>query len=169
MREYTKRLWLRPFLIQDGVAVLVVFPLICFSSYTFSASIRNNLGLLLFFSLLYIVPSSAVGAWIKYTIAKPVIDCMENGGTDPAQVARAAKAATVLPLVDGLMIFIRFGVLTWLSPYLPLWLMGKLVPIDAFFFAYITSTAGLSSAAFYFLATENSLLPFYEKTGLRGV
>jgi len=169
MREYTKKLWLRPFLIQDGVVILVVFPLVCFCSYTFSASIRNNLGLLLLFSMLYIAPSSAFGAWIKYRFAKPVIDCMETGAADPALVGQAARSAAIMPLVDGITIFVRFSILTWLSPFLPLWMMGKLVPVDAFFFAYITLAAGLSSAAYYFLATENSLMPFYEKTGLRGV
>ena len=51
---------------------------------------------------------------MDHTIAKPMIDCMENGGTDPPSLGR--QGGHGVPLVDGLMIFIRFGVLTWLSP-----------------------------------------------------
>ncbi len=169
MKESTKVLFVRPLLFQEAVTVAILVPIVMFFFRYISESVMKN-----FIPVIMGASAAAnfgllLGIMTKYFLVRPAIDIMEDDKYTPDEIRRAIRSLSVLPLVESIVIFLRFALFGNLIASLPIYLKGY-IRLPEFLFA-INSVAmiGLLAIPIIFLASENSLVPFYRKCNLKGV
>jgi methyl-accepting chemotaxis protein len=169
MREHTKLLFVKPLVLQEAVTYFVLAPAVIFffcSREEFIKSIVEALILIVSAQALIAFP---LGTWVKWHFVSPAIRVMQNDITDPEEVRKAIRSASILPFAESTLIFIRWGIIVWLSVALPLWLHGKISGVNCVFAGAILPMTGITAGAFFFLSSENSLLPFFMKVNMDGI
>ena len=169
MKEQTKVLFLRPFMFQETVSAAILIPLIYFlfmyaapgfADYlleaAFLASITGALGFLL-------------GIFVKHHYVKPAIESLENPSPRPEEVLEAARSASRLPLAEAAVVFLRWSVIAIIVCVVPFFLRGHIDGNAALFGVNALCMTALSVVPFFYLASENSLMPFYMRSDLRGI
>jgi methyl-accepting chemotaxis protein len=169
MREHTKILFLKPMIFQEAVTYVVLAPVVFFFFYSLEAFRANLLEALLYIMMAQTFFALPLGVWVKYRFVSPAIRVMEQEGPGAEEVRRAVRAASLAPVTEAVTIFVRWGVIVWLTVALPLLMQGKIPGSLAFFSAIILPMTGVSAGAFYYLACENSLLPFFMKSDMQGI
>ena len=169
MRANTKHMVLYPFLIQEGIQYSILVPLVVYLFYTISPDIRGSIGEIILYTVIQTIPSLVLGLWVKYHYAKPAIDYLEQGTDDPALRKRAARSIAVQPIAEAGTAVIRWAVIPWFMPVLPMAMKGLLTPEIFSLLIVVLSMAALSTMVFFYLAAEYSLLRFTVATGLRDV
>jgi methyl-accepting chemotaxis protein len=158
----TKNLFLRPFLFQEGVTYLVLVPHVIFFFLKISPGFRAHILEGIIYVMIQTVFSVSLGAWVKYHFASPAIKVMEKGDTNPEAVRKALRSASILPLAEGVLIYVRWAGIAWCSVVIPLYMEGILSFELLIFGGNILGMTGISGTALYYLVSENSLAPFYE-------
>lgn len=165
MKESTKSLFLRPFVFQEGMTYLVLVPtVVCFFlpvSEGFRANFLEGVTLVVLQALV----SVAAGAAVKYHFIAPVLRVMEGETLHGDEVSFALRSASILPFAEAVLIFFRWAGIAWLTVVVPLYLKGYIPVYMLPFGMVILAMTGLSAAAFYLLAVESSLIPFYRRCG----
>jgi len=169
MKENTKVLFLRPVLFQESITAALVVPLILVFFLNISTGVKDhflsaaiggmnaaNLGLIL-------------GCLVKYLLVKPAIAVMEKDEYTPEEVQKAVRSLSVLPFAESFLSFLRFAVGGSLISVLPMYLKGyvRYEELMAGFNTLIMT--GLLVMPFFYLASENSLVPFYQKCNMKGI
>ena len=90
----------------------------------------------------------------------------EASGDDDIRLA--LRSASILPFAEAGTIFFRWVGIAWLTVFIPLYYWGYVPAYMLLFGVTILTMTGLSAAAFYLLAVENSLVPFYRQYGHTG-
>lgn len=165
MKEATKKYFLKPYLTQISVMVLVVVPIVeitChislsgmkqhYSYYFLSTQITTALGIIFTIS-------------IKYFCVRRVIQYLDSDPADQTLYTQALKSASILPFAEGLGVFIMWALITGIITVIPMYMKTYMPLSESLFMANVDLMCGLTSMAFFFLIAENSLIPFYELAG----
>ncbi|HNY65609.1 MAG TPA: methyl-accepting chemotaxis protein [Deltaproteobacteria bacterium] len=164
-----KVLFLRPFIIQECITYAVLVPVVVFFCFKVSDGFREHILEAIVFVVIQTVFSVALGAWVKHHYLSPAIALMEGGRRHGAEVERALRSASMLPFAEALTIFFRWAGIAWCSVALTMYLKGHLPHTMLVFGGNLLGMTGLSAMAFYYLASENSLAPFYQWCNRAGV
>jgi len=169
MKESTKVLFLRPLIFQETITALVVVPMLLFFFMSISQGVKAhflsaalggmnaaNLGL-------------ALGIVAKYFLVRPARDLMEKDSYDSHELQRALRSVSLLPLVESVTVFLRFGLFGNLIAVMPMYLKGYVTSFELYAGLNTLVMTGLLSAPFFYLAAENSLVPFYQRCGLKNI
>ncbi|MEN6475164.1 MAG: HAMP domain-containing methyl-accepting chemotaxis protein [Syntrophaceae bacterium] len=169
MRATAKTFFLRPFLMQEVVSYLVIIPCAVFFMMTASPGFRTHI----LNGLVYIMIASTVtlllGLWVKYHFVRPAIDLVEEEHPREEDLRQAVRSAAIAPFAEAGTIFFRWFGLGFPIAILPYYLKGYISMSELFLGGYILLMIALTSVSFYYLASENSLIPFFTKYPLKGI
>jgi methyl-accepting chemotaxis protein len=169
MKEQKKELFTRPFMFQENVSAIILIPLVYFLFMNASPGFRENLVEAAILASSTGVLGFILGFFIKYHYVKPAIEIMENPSPSDAEVTKALRSISVLPLAESIVVFLRWSVIATIICVVPFYLRGHVdVNMSMFAINALTMTA-LSVMPFFYLASENSLMPVYMKNDLRGI
>jgi len=169
MRENTKKLFLYPFLMQEGISCIIMIPTALYLGYNVLEGIKNHIIEAIILVLGIIVVCIPIGACVKYILVRPGIEIMEKDKVNPEEIQRAVQSTSILPLMEAIFVFIRWAGIGWVGLFVPFYLKGYISFCDLFFGGNIAGMTGLSCAVLFYLASENSLIPFYTKCNMKGV
>ena len=169
MKESTKTLFLKPLLFQESIIAVIVVPMLLVFFLNVSPGIKvhfltaaigglnaANLGLFL-------------GVVVKYFLVRPAIGIMDNPNPRPEEVQRAIRSASIMPLAESITILLRFGLFGNLIAVLPMYLKGYVNSSEIWAGINTLVMTGLLVMPFFYLAAENSLVPFYMKCNMKGI
>ncbi len=169
MKEDMKALFLRPMLFQEIVTALIVVPMLLFFFMNISEGVKNN------FVTAAMGGSAAanlgliLGCLVKYLLAKPAIELMNKESYEVHEVESAVRSISILPMAESITVFLRFALFGNLIAVMPMYLKGY---VSGHEFAAGINTlimTGLLVMPFFYLASENSLVPFYQRCSMKGV
>lgn len=169
MKEETKVLFLRPFLFQENITAVVLVPIVVFFFLGCSEGIRNNLILVALCASAAATVGLLLGLPVKYCLIRPAIELMGKDRYKPEEVLHAVRLTSILPLAESIVIFIRWSISAILICVVPLYSMGIATSKEAIFATYTLTMVALSVMPFFYLASENSLVPFYMRCNLEGI
>jgi methyl-accepting chemotaxis protein len=165
MKEATKKYFLKPYLTQISVMILVVVPIVEVTCHISLLGMKQHYS----YYFLSTQITSAIGiifiASIKYFWIRPVIQYLEGDREDESLYAKALKSASILPFAEGLGVFIMWALMSGITTVIPMYVKSYIPLSEALFLANLDFMCGLTSMAFFFLISENSLIPFYELAG----
>jgi len=165
MREATKQYFLKPYLTQLVVMVLVVVPIVEGVLSTSLTCMKKHFATHFLLSQATIIIGIILTASIKYSYAQRIIRYAEAGKQDPALTALALRAASRMPIAEGLGIYFVWQIITAVIIVVPLHMQGFAPMAEAVFMMNVYSMCALTSLAFFYLLSENSLASFYEQAG----
>ena len=169
MRTAARTFFLRPFLIQEVVTYLVIIPSAVFfmmaASPGFRTHILQGLGYIIFASAITLL----LGLWVKYHFVRPVMDLVEQADPGEEELRHAVRQASIAPFAEAGTIFFRWFGLGSTCAILPFYLKGYTTLADLILGVYILLMIALTSMSFYYLACENSLIPFFARYPLKGI
>lgn len=162
MNTYRRDLFFRPFLIQESITYLIIVPVVVFFFFKIEPQIRTHILEIILYVVLQGLVSIPVGALVKYSYVRPAIRLLEGEPYDTAKIRHALKAASIAPLAEAVIIYIRWAGIAWISVPMVIYLKG-IVPFEVLIFAgNILGMTGVSCMAYYYLISDYSLGPFYE-------
>jgi methyl-accepting chemotaxis protein len=169
MKGSTKVLFLRPMLIQESITAFIVVPMLVVIFMNFSQAVRDNL-------LDVAMGASAaaqlglfLGCVVKFFLVRPAIQVMENESPDIKEVQRAVRKVAILPMAEAVTIFLRFALTGSLIAIVPLAVKGYITDSELLVGINTLIMTGLLVMPFFYLAAENSLVPFFQKCQMEGV
>ncbi len=169
MRKSTEVLFFRPFIYQEAVSAVVLIPLVYF---LFMKSIPEFTNHLLEAGMLASTTGAVgflLGFLVKYLLVRPAIDVMDKDSCTPGETQRAIRSVSILPLAESITVFLRWSVLAIVICVVPFYFRGYITPAEAVFGINALTMTALSVTPFFYLASENSLMPFYQRCNLKGV
>jgi hypothetical protein len=154
---------------QQAVMLLIIIPVITLFALNLE-EIKNHLIEVFtreFITLAFAVPLVILS---KYYFVRPAISLMEEEAyDDPVRVRQAIRSTSLQPFAEALAEFVGWAIISWFCLALPMMMNGQMSVEVAVYMAFFLSMVGASTAAFMFLAVENSLVPFYMKCTMKGV
>ncbi len=169
MKESTKALFLRPFIFQETITALVVVPMLLFFFLNVSEGVKNHFLTTALGGMNAANLGLALGFLVKYLLVRPARDLMDKESWEPHELKHALRSVSLLPLMESITIFLRFALFGNLIAVMPVYLKGYVTLSETYAGLNALVMTGLLSMPFFYLAAENSLVPFYQKCGLQGV
>lgn len=169
MKNYGKILFFKPFIFQEVVLYCIQVPLIFFFTLNVAGMLGNHVQTIIIYLLIQAPFSLILSIWAKYFFVKPAINLLHEDSSNTKDINHALRSLSMQPFAEALVIFIRWAGLTWGTVVVPLYLKGILPFELLIFIGNILGMTGLSSMAFYYLNSENSLGPFFEWCNQKGV
>ncbi len=169
MTENSKVLFLRPFMYQEAVTALVLIPLIYFLFMNAIPGFKDNL---LEAALLASMAGSVgliLGFLAKYILVKPAIEVMDKGASRSGELQRAVSSASILPLTEAVVAFLRWSLFATVIALIPFYMRGNIDMNQAIFGVNALVMTALSITPFTFLASESGLFPFFMQSNLKGI
>ncbi|MGD0820526.1 MAG: methyl-accepting chemotaxis protein [Desulfomonilia bacterium] len=169
MKENTKVMFLKPLLFQESVTAVIVVPILLVFFMNVSQGAKDHFLTAAMGALNAANLGLALGILVKYFLIRPSIELMEKDTFKPEEVQRALRSISILPLAEAITIFLRFALFGNLIAILPMYLKGYIGPVE--FVSAINNLVmtGLLVTPFFYLASENSLVPFYMRCNMKGV
>ncbi|HOM28241.1 MAG TPA: methyl-accepting chemotaxis protein [Deltaproteobacteria bacterium] len=169
MKEGTKTLFVRPLLFQENITAVVLIPTLLFFFLKTAQGIHDNLGLAVTVAALAGIVGLVMGAAAKYVLVKPAVDLMNKEHWEDEEVAAAVRSTSILPLVEAVVVFVR-----WAPSAIPIcigtfYMKGLISGYEAVFGTIALLMTALLVVPFFYLASENSLLPFYRRCSMKGI
>jgi methyl-accepting chemotaxis protein len=165
MREATKQFFLKPYVTQFIVMVLVVVPIVEGVLSTSLKSMKEHFLSHLVLSQVTVIVGVAITLSIKFFFSRPVIRYVENPNPDEALTKQALQSASRMPLAEGIGIYCIWQFATALMIALPMHMKGLMPLPELLFMMNVYTMCALTSMTFFYLMSENSLAPFYEQAG----
>jgi len=169
MKDSSKVLFLRPFIYQETVTALVLIPLVYFLFMKSVPEFNNHL----IYAGILASTTGAVGLvsgfFIKYLLVRPAIELMDKDSCTPEEIQRAVRSASILPIAEAVVVFIRWSLLAILICIVPFYSSGYITITQAIFGINALFMTAMSITPFFYLASENSLVPFYQECSLKGI
>ena len=169
MQRSTRILLFRPAIYQETVAALILLPIsflilmkiipdfnLYIKAGNIIASINTIIGITMSFS-------------VKYIFVRPAIKMMESESHSPDLVERTVRMVSVLPLAEGITVFLRWSVVPVVTGVGTFYYMGLIGMKEAFIATNLFFMIALAIAPFYYLASENSIVPFYRSIHPEGI
>jgi methyl-accepting chemotaxis protein len=169
MKESTKVLFLRPLLFQESITAIVVVPLLLVFFLNISEGVKVHFITAAIGALNAANVGLVMGICMKYFLVRPAIDVMENDNAKPEEVIRAVRIVSILPLAEAITAFLRFALFGNLICVLMMYLKGYVKPAEFVVGLNTLAMSGLLVMPFFYLASENSLVPFYMKCNMKGI
>lgn len=151
MREATKQFFLKPYVTQFIVMVLVVVPIVEGVLSTSLKSMREHFLTPFMFSQITIIVGIAITVSIKFFFSRPVIRYVENPGPDDALTKQALLSASRMPLAEGVGIYCiwRFATALMIAP--PMHMKGLIPLPELLFMMNVYTMCALTSMKFFYL------------------
>ena len=169
MKENTKQLFLRPLLFQESITAIVVVPLLLVFFLNISEGVKNHFMTAALCGLNAANFGLVLGVLVKYVLVRPAIEIMEKDSFKPEEVQRAMRSVSILPLAEAITAFLRFALFGNLICVLMMFLKGYVKPNEFIVGINTLIMSGLLVIPFFYLASENSLVPFYMKCNMKGI
>ena len=169
MKKSTKVLFLRPLLFQESITAVIVVPILLVFFMNVSQGVKDHFLTAAMGALNSANLGLALGILVKYFLVRPSIQLMEKDTFKPEEVQRALRSISILPLAEAITVFLRFALLGNLIAVMPMYLKGYIGFEE--FASGINNLimTGLLVMPFFYLASENSLVPFYMRCNMKGV
>lgn len=168
MIKHIKSLILKPFIIQEAAITVILVPLIFF----FFTKAIPELGDHLLLAAICATISCTVGLLLlfftKHIFVSPARDLMGKSSHTPEELQRAVKYASVLPLVEAVVIALRWGIAITIV-LVPFYLLGYGSTIQFAFGLNVLLMAAVSSIPLFYLVSENSLVQFFTQFNSEGL
>ncbi|MCE5273694.1 MAG: methyl-accepting chemotaxis protein [Deltaproteobacteria bacterium] len=165
-----KVLFLRPLLFQELITALVLIPLLDFTFVKTLAGVGSHMLQALACACAVGLVGLPLGFFTKYFFVRPAIELADKDSYDASELEHAVRKASMLPLAEAIVVFFRWSLLAILMCIVPFYyLWGYITPAEAFFGTNALFMTALSIVPFFYLASENSLVPFYQDCCLKGV
>jgi methyl-accepting chemotaxis protein len=169
MKENTKVLFLRPLLLQESITALVVVPMLLFIFMNISAGVKSN-----FMSAAMGGSAAAnlgliLGFLVNYLMVSPALKVMEKESSSQEEIRHAVRLAALMPLLESITVFLRFALFGNLIAILPMYLKGYVNQHEMMAGYNSLIMTGLLAMPFFYLASENSLVPFYQRCNMKGI
>lgn len=169
MKENAKMLFLRPFVFQELISAAVLIPIVYFLFMNGAPGFKDHMLEAAMVASITGTIGFILGFLTKYLYVKPAIELMESGYSRHEDVARAVRSASILPLAEAVVVYLRWSVLAIVICVIPFYTRGYIDGNSAVFGINALFMTAFSVVPFFFLASENSLLPFFEAVNLKGV
>ncbi|HOS96032.1 MAG TPA: methyl-accepting chemotaxis protein [Deltaproteobacteria bacterium] len=169
MKESTKVLFLRPLLFQELVTAAVIVPMLLLFFLNVSEGIKEHFLSAALGGLNAANVGLVLGILVKYFLVKPALVLMEKDTCTPDEVQRAVRSISILPLAESITVFLRFALFGNLIAVLHMVVKGYIQPIEGVMGVNTLVMSGLLAMPFFYLASENSLVPFYQRFNLKEV
>jgi len=169
MKESTKTLLLRPLLFQETITAVIVVPMLLFFFMNISKGVKEHFLTAAFGGLNAANLCLVIGVSVKFFLVRPAMQVMEKGNARPEEIQRAIRLASILPLAEGIAVFFRFALIGTLLAIIPMYAKGYIKPEEFMAGVNTLIMTGLLLIPFFYLASENSLVPFYQKCNMKGV
>ena len=169
MKKSTKILFLRPLLFQESITAVIVVPLLLVFFLNTSEGVKHHFMTAAACALNAANLGLVLGCLVKYFLVRPAIELMEKDSFEPHEVQHAMRSVSILPLAEAITVFLRFA------------LFGNLICVVYMFSKdYVGSNelisglntlimSGFLVMPFFYLASENSLVPFYMRCNMKGI
>ena len=169
MKESTKVLFLRPLLFQESVTAIIVVPMLLFFFMSISPGVKSHFLTAALGGLNAANIGLFLGVVVKYLLVRPAIEVMEKGDAKPEELQRAIRSISILPLAEAITVFLRFALFGNLIAVLPMYLKGYVTNFELLAGFNTLIMTGLLVIPFFYLASENSLVPFYQRHNMKGI
>ncbi len=169
MKENTKVMFLKPLLFQESITAVIVVPMLLVFFMNVSQGVKDHFLTAAMGALNAANLGLALGFLVKYFLIRPSIELMEQDTFKPEEVQRALRSISILPLAEAITVFLRFALFGNLIAVMPMYLKGYVNPEEFVSAINVLIMTGLLVMPFFYLASENSLVPFYMKCNMRGV
>lgn len=162
MKETTKKYFLKPYLTQISVMVLVVVPIVEITCHISLLGMKQHYSYYFLSTQITTVLGIIFIASIKYFWVRPVMRYLDGDRADTSLYAKALKSASILPFAEGLGVFVMWALISGVITVIPMYMKSYTPLPESLFLANLDFMCGLTSMAFFFLLAENSLIQFYE-------
>lgn len=169
MKESTRELFFRPLLFQENITAIVLIPMIVFFFIKTCPSVGDHFPLAAMVAAIAGTLGLIVGPLVKYSLVRPAISLMEKETCSPQEVQQAVRSVSILPLAEAIVVFLRW------SPFaIPICLgtfyfKGLITVPEALFGINALTMMALLVVPFFYLASENSLAPFFQHCSMKGI
>lgn len=169
MKQSTRELFLRPLLFQENITAIVLIPTLLFFFIKTSPGVKDNIPLAALVAAIAGTLGLIVGPLVKYILVKPAIELMDKDTCSQQEVQQAVRSVSILPLAEAIVIFVR-----WAPFAIPIcmgtfYFKGLITAPEALFGTNALAMTALLVVPFFYLASENSLVPFYQHCKMRGI
>jgi methyl-accepting chemotaxis protein len=164
-----KILFLRPLLFQESITAFVVVPMLVVMFMKFSEGVSNNLLEVAMGAAAAAQLGLVLGCIVKFFLVRPAMRAMETESPEVHEVQHAVRKAALLPIVEAVTVFLRFGLTGNLIAIVPLYFKGYINGYEVAAGCNALIMVGLLVMPFFYLAAENSLVPFFQKCRMEGV
>jgi methyl-accepting chemotaxis protein len=170
MKETTRTIFLKPFIFQENVTALILIPFLFFIFfYSVPAFTEHVLEAVICAGSCGLI-GLLLGFFVKLYFARPIIDLMDKKEYTPAELQQAVYSASMLPIAESIVVFLRWSLSAILCCVVPFYFMwGYINTTEALFGSNALLMTALSITPFFYLASENGLVPFYQKCNMKGV
>jgi methyl-accepting chemotaxis protein len=169
MKESTKLLFFRPWVFQETITALLVVPTLLFFFLNVSAGVKDHFLAAAMGAMNAANVGLVLGSAVKFFLVRPAIRLMDKDTFEPNEVQRAVRLASILPLAESITAFARFAVGGNIICVLMMLLKGYVKPEEFVVGVNTLVMSGLLIMPFFYLASENSLVPFYQKCNMKGI
>jgi len=169
VKESTRILFLKPFMFQENITAIVLIPTLLFFFLKTSPGVGQHVGLAVTVATIAGVVGLVLGTAVKYALVRPAIELMDKDTYTEEEAMRAVRSAAMLPLAEAITIFVR-----WAPSAIPIcmgtfYYLGIITPHEAVFGCVALVMTALLVVPFFYLASENGLVPFFEHVRIKGL
>ena len=169
MKESSKILFHKPFMYQETVTAIVLIPLVYILFMKSIPQFNDHLILAAIYASTTGAVGFLMGFFVKYLLVRPAIELMDKDSYTPAELQRAVRSVSILPLAEAIVVFFRWSILAIILCVTPFYLKGYITLTQAIFGCNALIMTAMSITPFFYLASENSLVPFYQNCKLKGI
>lgn len=169
MKDSTKVLFIRPLLFQETITAVVVVPLLLFFFMNISEGVRNHIVTAALGAMAAANFGLILGIAVKYRLVRRAMVLMESPSHSREEIRHAVLRISLLPPAESVTVFLRFALFGNLIAVLPMYLKGYVAREELLAGVFALVMIALMVMPFFYLASENSLAPFYTKFNLRGI
>jgi methyl-accepting chemotaxis protein len=169
MKEGTRTLFVRPLMFQENITGIVLIPTLLFFFLKTAPGLEDSIGLAATVAAIAGLVGLVMGVAAKYVLVKPAVELMNRGQWSEEEEREAIRSVSILPLVEAIVVFIR-----WAPSAIPIcmgtfYLKGIINSDIALFGSFTLLMTAVLVVPFYYLASENSLVPFYRRCRMKGI
>ena len=172
MLKKLEKMFKRTVLKEELITFLLPTPVLLYLVLSTLKAGRENTVLILTLSGIALIITMGIGIAVKYKYMYPMIKtvkCLENNKIDEKLFAKAKINASKLPIIDGLFIFIRWGILTPLLTDLPVFVMGRESVSDFIFIWILFVLTGILSSSIYYLISNKECISFNSLEAVKAI
>jgi methyl-accepting chemotaxis protein len=171
MNDYNINLFVKPALFQELITYIVIVPIVAYFSFFAVEFPQKYFTEFMVYLMGQTVVSFSTGVWLKYHLTRPIVRWMglfSQGNNDVELNKKALKNASIIPTVEGILIFLRWSVLASATIILPFFVTNRITLAETLIAENILCMCGISCMALYYLVCERSLIPFIRMSGQTG-
>jgi methyl-accepting chemotaxis protein len=172
MLKKLEKMFKRTVLKEELITILLPTPVLLYLVLSTLKAGRENTVLILILSGIALIITMGIGIAVKYKYMYPMIKTvkfLENNKADEKLFAKAKINSCKLPLIDGLFIFIRWGILTPLLTDLPVFVMGRESVSDFIFIWILFVLTGILSSSIYYLISNKECISFNSLEAIKAI